>query len=165
GRARAGTRRSPLWRGGGIIFGPHPRDYSFSIPKKKRRLAVRSALFAKLKDREVVVVDGLKLEKPQTKQLAGALRALGIRGRCLLGTAAVDPTLVLSARNIPGLRILPVAEFTALEILAARTVLLTREALEKLLGDSGAGPQAAPAQGAVTEAGAAPGGEPREAGS
>src|SRR6185503_20046416 len=83
GRARAGTRKSPLWRGGGIIFGPHPRDYSWSMPKSKRRLALRSALYSKFRDGEVVVVDGLKVEKPSTRYLAKLLKAVGAGGRCL----------------------------------------------------------------------------------
>ncbi len=133
GRARAGTRRSPIWRGGGIIFGPHPRDYSYSLPKKMRGRAVRSALFAKFRDGQVIVVDGLKAEAPKTKVVADALKALGVSGRCLLGTASLDKNLVLSARNIPGVHVLPVADFNALEILTAKTIVLTRDAFAQVL--------------------------------
>jgi large subunit ribosomal protein L4 len=153
GRARAGTRKSPLWRGGGIIFGPHPRDYSFAIPKQKRRLALRSALYSKFRDGEVVVLDDLKVEKPQTKYLAGVLRLLGVTGRCLIGTAKRDPALVLSARNIPGVLIAPVADFNALDVLIAKTLLLTREALESLMAAAGAAPaEAASQKGAAARA-------------
>src|SRR5262245_47744885 len=105
GRARAGTRKSPLWRGGGIIFGPHPRDYSYAIPKAKRRLALRSALYSKFRDGEVVVVEGLKTEKPSTRYLAKLLKSLGVTGRCLIGLEALDHNLTLSARNLPGVRL------------------------------------------------------------
>ena len=133
GRARAGTRRSPLWRGGGIIFGPHPRDYSYALPVKMRQLAIRSAIFAKLRDGEVMVVDGLQAEAPRTKVLAGVLKALGITRRCLIGTESLDRNLVLSARNIPGVLIAPIREFNALDVLASKTVLLTRGAMDVLL--------------------------------
>jgi len=130
GRARAGTRKSPLWRGGGIIFGPHPRDYSLAMSKKKRRLALRSALFSRFRDGEVVVVDGLRVEKPQTKFVAGVLKSLGVSGRCLIGTKDLDRNLVLSSRNIPGVRVSQVKDFNALDVLVAKTLVLTREALD-----------------------------------
>ena len=147
GRARAGTRRSPLWRGGGIIFGPHPRDYTLGLPKGKRRLALRSALYSKFRDGEVVVVDGLKVEAPRTKQVAKALRSLGIAGRCLIGTESIDRNLVLSVRNLPGVRVLPVKDFNALEVLMARTVLLTREALASLVKGGAAAREPVPGAG------------------
>jgi large subunit ribosomal protein L4 len=136
GRARAGTRKSPLWRGGGIIFGPHPRDYSWSMPKGKRRLALRSALYSKFRDGEVVVVDGLKVEKPSTRYLAKLLKAVGASGRCLIGLEGLDRNLTLSARNLPGVCLSPVADFNALEVLTAKTVVLTRKALEAILAAS-----------------------------
>ena len=156
GRARAGTRKSPLWRGGGIIFGPHPRDYSFSIPKAKRRLALRSALFSKFRDGEVVVVDSLKVEKPRTGYLAKVLRSLGVTGRCLIGLGGLDHNLVLSARNLPGVCIAPVAEFNALEVLNAKTLVLTREALDALLRGRAGGAAAPSKEGAVPSGGGAP---------
>ena len=132
GRARAGTRKSPLWRGGGTVFGPHPRDYSYAIPKKQRRIAIRSALLSKFEDGQVVVLDELRLEGPKTKPLARMLHAIGIRGSCLIGTGSPDKNLVLSARNIPGVSVSPVKEFNALDVINARTVVLTREAFESL---------------------------------
>jgi large subunit ribosomal protein L4 len=145
GRARAGTARSPLWRGGGIIFGPHPRDYSFAIPKQKRWLALRSALYSKFRDGEVMVVDELKVEAPRTRYVAGVLRSLGVNGRCLIGTAAMDKNLVLSTRNIPRVLIAPVDQFNALDVMAARTLLLTREALELVLAGRRRGAKTEPA--------------------
>lgn len=139
GRARAGTRRSPLWRGGGIIFGPHPRDYSFAIPRSKRRLALRSALYAKLRDGQVVVIDNMKFDQPKTKELARILKALGSTGRCLIGLGAADRNLVLSARNIRGAQILPVKDFNALEVLLARLLVLTRDGWDSLLQSCDAG--------------------------
>ena len=137
GRARAGSRKSPLWRGGGIIFGPHPRDYSYSLNRKQLRLAVRSALRSKFQDGEVLVLDGLKLEGPKTKPLAKALLAAGVEGACLIGTSGHDKTLVLSARNIPGVIVSPVSEFNALDVLRARRVVLTREAFDSLTASEG----------------------------
>jgi len=143
GRARAGTRKSPLWRGGGVIFGPHPRDYSYSINKKQRKRAVRSALFGKFQSGEVKVIDHLEVSEPKTKLVAQLLKNLGIEGRVLIGAATVDRNVLLASRNIGQLKLVPVAEFNALDVLHARTVLLTKDALTKLIGEeSGAsGPE------------------------
>lgn len=136
GRARAGTRKSPLWRGGGTIFGPHPRDYSYAINRKQRRVALRSALFAKFRDGQVIVIDGLKADSPKTKPVAAALKALGVQGACLIGTSAQDKNLYLSARNIPGVLVSAVRDFNALDVLNARTVVLTRDGFDALLASS-----------------------------
>ena len=142
GRARAGTRRSPLWRGGGIVFGPHPRDYSYAIPRAQRRLALRSAFFSKVRDGQVVVLDALSVgglvdARPKTKAIAQLLKSLGSPARCLIGTETMERNLVLSARNIPGVLVSPVTEFNTLDVLNARLVLLTRGGLERLLGAVG----------------------------
>ncbi len=139
GRARAGTRRSPLWVGGGVIFGPHPRDYSYQINKKQRRLALRSALFGKLRDGEVQIIDRLEIPEPKTRHVAKVLKALNIDGKCLIGVEAYNRNLALAAKNIEGVRLLPVADFNALEVLKARTILLTKTALEKLAGSGSGG--------------------------
>lgn len=133
GRARAGTRKSPLWRGGGVVFGPHPRDYSYAVHRKQRRTAVRSALFAKFRDGQVVILDGLALESPKTKVVAGALRALAVETPCLVGTARHDPKLALAARNIPGVLVAPVSDFNALDVLRVRSVVLTAEAFDEVV--------------------------------
>jgi large subunit ribosomal protein L4 len=150
GRARAGTRRSPLWRGGGITFGPKPRDYSYSLPKKMKVRALRSALFAKFRDGEVIVVDGLKVEAPRTKHLVAILKKVGATGRCLIGTSGPeqDRNLVLSARNIPGVQCVPIQDFNTLDVLTAKTVILTREALARIL-EAGSPAKAAAPEGEV----------------
>ncbi len=137
GRARAGTRRSPLWRGGGIIFGPHPRDYSYAINRKQKRVALRSALFAKVRDGEVLVLEGLQVDSPKTKTLAKVLKSIGVTGDCLLGTASHDKNLYLSARNIPGVVVSAVKDFNALQILNARKIVLLRDAFDSLMAGLG----------------------------
>ncbi len=132
GRARAGSRKSPVWRGGGVAFGPRPRDYSYSINRKQKQLAVRSALLGKVRDGQVLVLDGLELDRPSTKTLASALRACGVNGRCLIGLDTHDRTITLSARNIPGVKVAPVAEWNALDLLNARSVVLFPGAVDRL---------------------------------
>jgi large subunit ribosomal protein L4 len=154
GRARAGSRKSPLWRGGGTVFGPHPRDYSYAINRKQRRAAVRSALLAKFRDGQVVVLEGLAAEGPKTKPVARTLRALGVRGSCLIGTSKVDRNLVLAVRNIPDVMIAPLSEFNARDVLRVRSVVLLREAFDSLVssssgaGEASAGEKAAGGGGA-----------------
>lgn len=144
GRARAGTLKSPLWRGGGIIFGPHPREHRKEMNKKQRRRALRTALYGKFLDGEVRVIERLDLSGPKTKQVAAVLKALGIEGSCLIGVGGYDKNLVLSTRNLPGVKACPVSDFNAYEVLAARTVVLTREGLERLQATSLEGARGAP---------------------
>ena len=136
GRARSGSRKSPLWRGGGVIFGPRPRDYSYSMNKKQRRLALRSALFSKFNDGEVLVLEGVELSEPSTKTLARALRSCAITGSCLIVTLAHEPTLVLSGRNIPRLQVAPLRELNAFDVLRAGTLVLLPDAFEALASDA-----------------------------
>ena len=136
GRARSGSRKSPLWRGGGVIFGPRPRDYSYSMNKKQRRLALRSALFSKFNDGEVLVLEGVELAEPSTKTLVKSLRSCGITGSCLIVTLAHEPTLVLSGRNIPRLQVAPLKDLNAFDALRAGTVVLLPDAFEALAGDA-----------------------------
>ena len=133
GRARPGTKKSPIWKGGGVVFGPRPRDHSYSINRKQRQLATRSALFGKLRDSEVLVMDGLSLEKPSTKTLAAALAAAGVTGSCLIGSADYDNNLVLSARNLPGVLVSRLCDFNARDVVTARTVVLLKEAFDSVL--------------------------------
>ncbi len=133
GHARSGTRKSPLWRGGGAIFGPHPRDYSFSINKKQRRLALRSALFSKFNSGEVQVIEGLEFEKPATGKLAGVLASCGLEDqRVLIGTSSDDRDLVLSARNLKKVKVSAVSDFNTLDVLQADCILLARDAFDLL---------------------------------
>jgi large subunit ribosomal protein L4 len=135
GRARAGTRRSPLWRGGGTIFGPVPRDYSYSMPAKSRRRATQSALLSKFRDGEVVVVSGIEIKEGKTKEVAGALAKLGLAGgrRVLIGLPAYDEKFVRAARNLEDVAVLPVQEFNAYELLRNKMLVLTKPALERAL--------------------------------
>ena len=132
GRARSGTRKSPIWKGGGVVFGPHPRDYRFGMNKKQRRLALRSVLMAKLRDGDVKVIDRLEVDTPKTSAVAKILGALGVSGSCLIGTAELDRNLYLSTRNIRGAQVMPVADFNALDVLRAQTIVLTQDALDRL---------------------------------
>jgi len=136
GRARAGTIRSPLWRGGGITFGPKPRDYSFSVPKAVRRAALKAALSAKAVAREILVLDNLELEKPSTKAFKGILSALGVEGKTLLVLPGRDETVSRSTANLATIKVLPIAGLNVYDLLWSDEVIFTREALasvEKML--------------------------------
>ena len=133
GRARAGSIRSPLWKGGGVSHGPKPRDYSFSIPKKARRLALYTALSAKARDSELVVIDDLNFDIPKTKQMVGILKALNMdNSSCLIVVSRANETVWKSARNIPYIKIMTSAELNAYEVLRPKKVLLTKEALSSI---------------------------------
>lgn len=133
GRARAGSIRSPLWKGGGVVFGPKPRDYSYAIPKKARKLALFSALTARIRDNELVVVQDLNFDAPKTKQMVGVLKALGINGeRCLIVIPKTDEMVWKSARNIPSVKVMTSAELNAYEVLKPKKILLTKEALSNI---------------------------------
>jgi len=131
GRARAGSSRSPLWRGGGIIFGPQPRDYSYNLPKKVKWLAVEMALSAKFSDGEVIFVDDISLQKPKTKELFSLLRGLGLEN-VLIILPDEDETITLAARNIPHVAIAIAGKLNAYDILRYRKLLLTPKALERM---------------------------------
>jgi large subunit ribosomal protein L4 len=133
GRARAGSIRSPLWKGGGVSHGPKPRDYSFSIPKKARRLALYTALSAKARDNELVVIDDLNFNIPKTKQMVGILKALNIdNSSCLIVVSKTNETVWKSARNIPSVKVMTSTELNAYEVLKPKKVLLTKEALSSI---------------------------------
>lgn len=135
GRARAGSNRSPLWRGGGTIFGPQPRDYSYKLPKKMKRQALMAALYEKLSRNEVVVVDSIPLEKPKTKEMVAILQNLGLDNkRVLIVLHQEDKTIALSARNIPNVRIARAADLNTYEVISATMLLMTREAWIRLEG-------------------------------
>ena len=138
GMARAGNRRSPLRRGGGIIFGPHPRSYRQAMPKKMRRLAIRSILSAKVAEEELKVIDSFGLEEPKTKQMAQILQALGIESSALLVTADIDNTMVKSARNIKMVKTLPANMLNVINLISCNTLVMTVDAVrrvESMLGE------------------------------
>jgi len=139
GNARAGSRRSGVRRGGGHIFARRPRDYSYRLPKKAVRAATRMALASKLRDDQVVVIDDLSFEQPATGDMAAILKALNCAGASLLvATAAHDVNVYKSARNIRDVSVSPVAELTALDVLAPRRLLVTRGALDVIKEKSAA---------------------------
>jgi large subunit ribosomal protein L4 len=132
GRARAGAKRSPLWRKGGIIWGPKPRDFAYSMPAQARREALRSALLAKFQDNEVKVIEKLVFDAPKTKRLAAMLGKLGIKSRCLLAVKGHDGNMWKSIRNIPRASLSPVGDLNAYEVLRGGQLIFTQEALESL---------------------------------
>jgi large subunit ribosomal protein L4 len=133
GRARSGSSRSPLWRGGGTVFGPQPRDYSFALPKKARRLALKAALSGKFADGEVVVIDELAFEKPRTKEMLSVLKGLELQGKSTLVVVPEhDQAVLLSARNIPGVTVRRVGDLNSYDIASHTRLLMTKRAVEKL---------------------------------
>ncbi len=131
GNARAGSRRSNIRRGGGHAKQKLPRDFGYRLPRKALQLATRMALASKLKDNQVVVIDQLSLAAPQTKEVAGVLKALKLDGTTLLlATAAYDVNVYKSARNIEGVRVSAVADLNALFLLQSRKLLVTKDALD-----------------------------------
>ncbi|MDA8168616.1 MAG: 50S ribosomal protein L4 [Nitrospiraceae bacterium] len=133
GRARSGSSRSPLWRGGGTIFGPQPRDYSYEMPKTARRMALYAAVSRKIADGELTVIDSVKMEKPRTKEMAGVLRNMGIgKQSALIVLGEADGNVMLSARNIPGLSIVLAKDLNVYDIVAHSRVLATRAAMSVL---------------------------------
>ncbi len=132
GRARAGTNRSPLWVGGGVTFGPQPRSYAFSVPKKVKRLALKSALSCKQNDGELIVIKELNFEKPNTKRLVEIIHRLDINGRLLIVDNEKNENLLKSSRNVPGVKILPVAGINVYDILSADRLLILQSAVETI---------------------------------
>lgn len=132
GRARQGTIRAPQWAGGGTVFGPHPRSYAFKVPSKVVKLAMRSALSAKVADGEMVVVDNLSFEKPSTKEAAGILKALELNGRVTLVIGDEDVNTYLSFRNIPEVRVLGVSEANTYDFIDNKALVFTSAALSRI---------------------------------
>ena len=133
GRARQGSIRSPQWRGGGTVFGPHPRSYAFRVNNKEVKLAMRSALSAKLADGQFTVVDGFNFEKPRTKDAKAFIQAMGFEGqRTALVIGNEDVTTWLSFRNLEKVNVLPVAEANTYELLDNKQLVFTAEALKRI---------------------------------
>ncbi len=131
GNARAGSRRSPLRRGGAHAFAKRPRDFSYRLPKKAVRLATRMALAARIADSEVKLIDDLAMAEPKTKEMAGILKALKMDGRRLLvAIPHYDVNVYKSIRNLAEVSVLPVGDLNALEVLRPRAVLMTKAALD-----------------------------------
>jgi large subunit ribosomal protein L4 len=128
GRARHGSIRSPIWKGGGTVFGPQPRDYAFAFPRRKRHGALRSALSAKVKDGKLVVVESLALSAPKTKELVKVIDGLGVKGSALLVDEPGNRHLELSARNLPKVKATLSTALNIVDLLVYDTVVLTEAA-------------------------------------
>ena len=142
GSARAGSSKSPLRRGGGIVFGPHPRDYHQAMPKNMRRLALRCVLSAKLEDGEMKIMESLKMDEIKTKKMAVVLDAMKVDKTTLVVTESGDVNLVKSARNLRGVKTLPANLLNVVDIISHRTLLIEVDAVrkaEQLWGESSSG--------------------------
>ena len=133
GRARAGSFASPLWRGGGVVFGPKPRDYSIKIPKKVKSLAFRKALSERLLGGDVLIIDELKLGSHKTKDFAGIIAKIGLKDAAtLLVTDQIDANLKRASRNLPGVRVEPAGSVNVYELLRFEKIVATKSALKTL---------------------------------
>ena len=132
GRARQGSTRAPQWTHGGIVFAPKPRDYSYTLNKKTRRLALKSVLSAKAAELNIVVIDEIKMEAPKTKEFAAFLSAVGCDCKTLVVTAAADQNVVKSGRNIPGCQITFANLINVYDVLNAKKLVLDKAALQKI---------------------------------
>jgi large subunit ribosomal protein L4 len=141
GMARAGSKKSPLRRGGGITFGPKPRSYQQDMPKKMRQLALRCALSAKTRDEELKVLEELNFEQPKTRDMAAILAALGINSTALIVTDKPEENFIKSARNLAGIKTIPANILNVVDILSYKMLLMTEPAVrraEKLWGGGNA---------------------------
>jgi len=146
GMARAGTKRSPIWVKGGIVFGPRKREYRMTITDSMRRAALDSALLGKIRDKEVSVIEGVEFEKPRTKQMAALLKVIGFKRTVLLAIPKHSPAVWLSSRNLQDLSVRPVQDLNAYDVIKHKDLLLTKEALDLLVSrKQGAPPAGKPA--------------------
>ena len=133
GRARQGSTRAPQWTHGGIVFAPKPRDYSYSLNKKSRRLALKSVLSAKAAEQNIVVIDSIKMDAPKTKEFAKFMAALNADCKCLVVTAAVDQNVVKSGRNIPGCEVTFANLLNVYDVVNANKLVVDQAALAKIV--------------------------------
>ena len=133
GRARQGSTRAPQWTHGGIAFAPKPRDYSYTLNKKAKRLALKSALSAKAAAEKIVVIDEIKMDAPKTKEFAAFLNAVGVQGKALVVTAAPDANVVKSGRNIPGCEVTFANLLNVYDIVNADKLVVDQAALAKIV--------------------------------
>lgn len=132
GRARQGTIRSPLMRGGGIVFGPLPRDYSYKLPKKAKWVALNSALSAKFADGEIMVMDEINVTEPKTRAVVELLSGLGLKENVLIIVPDKNNNLELAARNIPRVNIARVKELNVYAVLSHKMIIVTKDAVERM---------------------------------
>ncbi|MGI6329332.1 MAG: 50S ribosomal protein L4 [Bacilli bacterium] len=132
GRARHGSIRSPIWVGGGVVFGPQPRSYSKKMNKKERRLALKSALSLKVTDQELIVLDDFLIESPKTKRILEILKALKIEKSVLIVTNDLKENLILSSRNLDYIKVIEPHEINVLDVMSYHYLLITEESLKKI---------------------------------
>jgi large subunit ribosomal protein L4 len=132
GRARQGTIRAPQWVGGGVVFGPTPRSYSYKLPKKVRRLAIKSALSSKVIENEIIVLDNLSFDAPKTKEMTSVLSAINAEGKALIVTVDYNENVALSLRNLPGFTIVSADGVNVLDVLKHDKLIITKDAVEKV---------------------------------
>ncbi|ADU28413.1 50S ribosomal protein L4 [Evansella cellulosilytica] len=132
GRARQGSIRSPQWVGGGVVFGPQPRSYAYKIPKKQRRLALKSALSSKVNADEILVLEGLNFDSPKTKEMKAVLSGLSVGRKALVVTADYNDAVALSARNIPGVKFITAEGVNVLDLLNYDQLIITQDAVKKV---------------------------------
>ncbi|PWU11833.1 MAG: 50S ribosomal protein L4 [Verrucomicrobia bacterium] len=132
GRARAGSFASPLWRGGGVTFGPKPRDFSKKVSRKTKQLALRKALTERLRAGDIVVLDDLKLESAKTKEFTGVLTALELKGTALFVSQATDKNLTLASRNVPNVALTTGDSLNTYDVLRPDKLIFTRAAFDQL---------------------------------
>ncbi|WP_199616562.1 50S ribosomal protein L4 [Paenibacillus alkalitolerans] len=132
GRARQGSIRAPQWKGGGVVFGPTPRTYAYKLPKKVRRLAIKSALSSKVIDNEIIVLDELALAQPKTKEFASILNNLNVERKALVVTAEYDDNVALSVRNLPNAKFVAADGINVLDVLGYDKLIITKDAAKKV---------------------------------
>jgi len=132
GRARHGSIRSPIWVKGGVAFAPKPRDYSFTLPKKMRRQALKSALSSKVVNDEIIVLDDLKLAQPKTKEMVKVLKNLGVNGKALVVLPEKDEVVARASGNIQGIKLASINTLNVLDILNYDKFIITQEAVQKV---------------------------------
>jgi len=132
GRARAGSSRSPLWRHGGTVFGPLPRDYSYTIPKKEKRAALAAALAAKVSENRLIVLDKIMLAEPKTGQMSSLLKNLGVAENALVLLGAENKNVALASRNMPSVKVLRMENINVYDLLKYRYLITTGDVLTAL---------------------------------
>ncbi|MEC7936175.1 MAG: 50S ribosomal protein L4, partial [Candidatus Neomarinimicrobiota bacterium] len=132
GVARAGTNRSPIWRGGGTVFGPEPHKYEYNLPKKVKRLARKSVLSQKIKDEKLIVIDDFNVKKIKTKKVCQLLKKLKIDGKVLFLSSDIDENLFLSLRNLPNLALLKAINASTYDLIDSDFILIDKKGLESL---------------------------------
>ncbi|GKS14434.1 MULTISPECIES: 50S ribosomal protein L4 [Paenibacillus] len=132
GRARQGSIRAPQWKGGGVVFGPTPRSYGYKLPKKVRRLAIKSALSSKVIDNDIIVLDQLQMNAPKTKEFVAILKNLNVERKALVVAASYEDSVALSARNIPGVKFVVADGINVLDVMVHDKLIITKDAVQKV---------------------------------